>query len=105
MLILFKLLQQNGLYIKNKNKKKLSPEFAACQTVLVYNKDYCDFDITGKEVFLFGVLVSMKLFCSDGPYHFVLMDHILPETISLFCFWSLFSNKKIWLTFTVSTVQ
>ena len=47
-------------------------------------KDYCPFDITRKDVFCLAFYFKWK--------YFVLNDHILSETICLFCFCVLFSN-------------
>ena len=45
---------------------------------------YCPFDITQKDVFCLAFYFKWK--------YFVLIDHILSETICLFCFCALFSN-------------
>ena len=45
---------------------------------------YCPFDITRKDVFCLAFYFKWK--------YFVLNDHILSETICLFCFCVLFSN-------------
>ena len=45
---------------------------------------YCPFDITRKDVFSLAFYFKRK--------YFVLNDHILSETICLFCFCVLFSN-------------
>ena len=46
--------------------------------------NYCPFDITRKDVFCLAFYYKWK--------YFVLNDHILSETICLFCFCILFSN-------------
>ena len=61
-----------------------------------YYNSYCPFDITRKDVFCLAFYFERK--------YFVLNDHILSETICLFCFCVLFSNMypkikfmtKIW---------
>ena len=45
---------------------------------------YCPFDITRKDIFCLAFYFKWK--------YFVLIDHILSETICLFCFCALFSN-------------
>ena len=46
--------------------------------------NYCPFDITRKDVFCLAFYFKRK--------YFVLNDHILSETMCLFCFCVLFSN-------------
>ena len=67
---------------------------------------YCLFNITRKDVFRLAFYLKWK--------YFVLNDHILSETICLFCFCVLFSNMypkikflwpKIVLTNAISTVK
>ena len=55
-----------------------------CAILIVFTRLYCPFDISRKDVFCLAFYLKWK--------YFVLIDHILSETICLFCFCDLFSD-------------
>ena len=90
------------------NLETLSEELNETETIYLElgNRNYCPFYITGKDVFfLLGINFKWK--------YFLLIDHILSETICLFCFCILFSNMypkikftvKNWSSYAISVVK
>ena len=68
----------------NWHENVISRDFPGLRPVLNGTSNYCPFDISRKDVFCLAFSLKWK--------YFVLIGHILSETICLFCFCVLFSN-------------
>ena len=79
------------------NLKTICAALHSLFTSLERARDYCPFNISWKDVFCLAFYFKWK--------YFVLIDHILSETICLLCFCVLFSNIYIKIKVTAKNLS